>query len=97
MGNKRAINPNNATENLSVTFDGSTGRVDSTPREINLKTADHVRLEMAKVYRETRNGKMEAANGTKFIFMLAQIGKMIELSEFEKRLDLLEGKNHGQS
>ncbi len=62
------------------------------PREIHLKSADNVRLEMAKVYREMRRGDIDAGDGTKFIYVLSAIGKMIELHDLEARLELLEGK-----
>ena len=83
---------NSTAEKMPTTFDGSTGKPDPTPREIKLKTADDVRLEMAKVYREMRGDRMDMADGTKLVYVLGQIGKAIELSEIEKRIELLERK-----
>lgn len=60
-----------------VTIDAVTGRPDPTPT-IHLKTADDIRLEMAKVYREMRSGKLDSAEGTKLVYVLGQIGKTIE-------------------
>ena len=74
----------------SETIDGSTGQPDPIPQTIHLKTADDVRLEMAKVYREMRQCKIESGEGTKLVYVLAQIGKVIELVEIEKRIALLE-------
>lgn len=48
-----------------------------TPRA-DLKTLDDVRLEMARVYRDMRTGKIDPADGTKLAFVLANIGKLIE-------------------
>ncbi len=73
-----------------LTIDGTTFAIDHTPREIKLKTADDVRLEMGKVYREMRHGKIESGEGTKLVYVLGQIGKVIELHEIEKRIELLE-------
>lgn len=84
-----------ATENAPITIDGTTGRLDPTPREIHLKTVDNVRLEMAKVYRDMRRGVVDTGDGTKLVYVLGAIGKMIELHELETRLDLLEGIKNG--
>ena len=72
------------------TIDGATGRPEPTPREIKLKTADDVRLEMGKVYRDMRSGKTDAGEGTRLVYVLSQIGKMIELIDIEARVALLE-------
>lgn len=76
-----------------ATIDGNTLAVLPTPGKIDLKTADDVRLEMAKVYRDMKGGKVDMADGTKLVYVLAQIGKLIELTEIEKRIELLENKN----
>lgn len=60
--------------------------------KINLKTIDDVRLEMAKVYREMRTNQIEAQQGTKLVYVLSSIGKLIELHEIEKRIEALEDK-----
>jgi len=62
-----------------------------TPSRIDLKTIDDVRVEMARVYRDMRSGKVETADGTKLAYVLSQIGKLIEAGEIEKRLEALEG------
>lgn len=62
----------------------------TTPSRIDLKTIDDVRLEMARVYREMRANQVEAAVGTKFVYVLSAIGKLIELHEIEKRIIKLE-------
>ena len=82
---------------VHVTLDGSTGRLDPIPREIHLKTVDNVRLEMAKVYRDMRRGVVDTGDGSKLVYVLAQIGKMIELHEFEARLNILEGNKNGNN
>lgn len=77
---------------ISLTIDNSNGRVTPTLLKIDLKSIDDVRLEMAKIYREMRNHKIDAAEGTKLIYVLSQIGKMIEIHDIEKRINLIEEK-----
>ena len=59
---------------------------------IHLKTINDVRLEMAKVYREMKSQKIPTSDGTRLVYVLAQIGKMIELHDIEKRVEQLEDK-----
>ncbi|MBW8072377.1 MAG: hypothetical protein GJU77_01660 [Ferrovum sp.] len=77
-------------DNEALTIDGRTGKPDPTPPVIHLKTADDVRLEMARVYRDMRQGKIETADGTKFAYVLGQLAKMIETGQLEARLELIE-------
>lgn len=75
---------------MPLTIDAATGMPDPHPREIKLKTANDVRLEMAKVYREMRHGKIETGEGSKLVYVLVQIAKVIETSEIEARMESLE-------
>lgn len=75
---------------LPATVNGKTLTVLPTPPRIDLKSADDVRLEMARVYREMRSENMESQHGSRLIYVLSQIGKMIETSEIEKRMQALE-------
>ena len=63
-----------------------------TPTRIDLKTIDDIRLEMARVYRDMKSQNIPAADGTRLVYVLAQIGKMIEVNEIEKRVSQLEEK-----
>lgn len=45
-----------AENKMPVTFDSASGRLDLTPARLPLKTIDDVRLEMAKVYCEMKDG-----------------------------------------
>ena len=47
---------------------------------------------MAKVYRESRSEVVEVVDGTKLVWMLQAIGKVIESSDLEKRIEILEAK-----
>lgn len=51
-----------------------------------------VRLEMASVYRAMKGGSIEAGDGSRLVYVLGQIGKMIELHDIEKRINLIEEK-----
>ena len=62
------------------------------PIRIDLKTIDDVRLEMARVYRDMRAERILANDGTRLVYVLGQIGKMIELHEIIKRVEKLEEK-----
>ena len=86
----------NGGTDRALTIDGATGSVDPPPPKIDLAKAIDVRREMAKVYREMRAKKIDAADGTKFIYALTAIGKMIEIHEIEARIEALE-ERHGKS
>lgn len=78
-----------AAEIEPATIDGTTLTVVPTPT-IHLKTADDIRLEMAKVYREMRTAKIAMEDGTKLVYVLGQLCKTIEASETGKRIESLE-------
>jgi len=81
-----------------VEIDGVTGEVETLPPTKNtryrckLDTLQDVRREMAKVYRESRSEVIDPAIGTKLVFMLQSIGRVIEGSDLEKRIEVLESK-----
>ena len=61
-----------------------------TPANLPLRNADDVRIEMAKVYREMRGGKLELNSGAKLVWVLSQIIRVIETSVIELRVDAVE-------
>jgi hypothetical protein len=75
----------------SESRDGRAITVLPTPSRIDLKTIDDVRVECARVYRDMRANRIEMADGTKLVYVLGQLGKLIEAGEYEKRLEALEG------
>lgn len=81
---------NYAQENQPATIDGANLHVLPTPPTIHLKTADDVRLEMAKVYRDMRQGRIDMADGTKLAYVLGQLNKAIETGIIESRMEALE-------
>lgn len=66
--------------------------VEKPTPSIHLKTIDDVRLEMAKIYRDMKLIKIATQDGTRLVYVLAQIGKMIELHDIEKRVNELEDR-----
>ena len=63
-----------------------------TPPRMDLKTIDDVRLEMARVYRAMKHGDIPTQDGTRLTYVLAQIGRLIEVHEIERRLAELESR-----
>ena len=87
MTNRDQLSENSLPTNV----DGRAIALLPTPSRIDLKTIDDVRVEMARVYRDMRASRIDTADGTKLAFVLAQIGKLIEAGELEKRLEAVEG------
>jgi hypothetical protein len=57
---------------------------------IHLKTLDDVRVEMAKVYRNMKLGKVPCQDGTRLVYVLSQIGRVIEADQIAGRVDAIE-------
>jgi len=47
---------------------------------------------MARIYRDMESGKRESQEGSRLVYVLTQIAKVLELTEIERRLIYLEGK-----
>lgn len=77
------------------TIDVKTLRLVPTPR-INLGSLKSVRLEASRVYKEMRTGKIESTDGTKLIYALTSIGKLIEADLIVQRIEALEGRVLGK-
>jgi hypothetical protein len=45
---------------------------------------------MARIYREAESGRRDTAEASKLVYVLGQIGKILELTEVERRLVALE-------
>ncbi|RIQ20023.1 hypothetical protein D0849_08245 [Bordetella avium] len=55
-----------------------------------LATADDVRKEMARLYRQMKAGQIAPGDGTKFAYVLTQLRQAIETGDLEARLLALE-------
>ena len=78
-----------------VEIDGATGEVETLPPgkgryRCRLETLQDCKREMAKVYRESRSQLIDVGDASKFVFMLGAVGKLIESSDMEKRIEALE-------
>lgn len=85
---------NNSDTDSAITIDNASGEVYPIPsKKIDLANINDVRLEMASVYRGMKSGSIEAGDGSRLVYVLGQIGKMIVGNEFEKRIEALEANN----
>ncbi|MFZ1005421.1 MAG: hypothetical protein WAN65_01205 [Candidatus Sulfotelmatobacter sp.] len=77
-----------------ATIDGATSRVLPTPhrRKPQLTSMEGVRVEMARVYREMESGKRDSQDGSRLVYVLTQIAKLLELTEIERRIIVLEDR-----
>jgi hypothetical protein len=80
------------TRKQPQTLDAATLKPITTPR-INLSSSADVRREIAKVYRDARQGRIDTADATKLGYLLDLMRKMIETEELEKRLAKIEANN----
>ncbi len=79
------------------TIDGATLAIVPTPkrRRAQLDRLEGVRSEMSRVYREMESGKRDSQDGSRLVYVLTQIAKILELTEIERRLIRLE-EHHGK-
>jgi hypothetical protein len=62
-------------------------------KRVRLGTIREIRGELAKVYREARSGKIDTATATRLAYLLDLMSRMIERSELEERVAVLESKS----
>lgn len=74
------------------TIDHATGLPEGGGGRIKLSTLRDIRLEMARVYRSVKRGKLEESAATKRVYILGEIGKIITVAELEKRINELEAQ-----
>lgn len=82
-----------STVDRPETLDGTTLLPVPTP-PINLHDLEAVRREMARVYRDMRGRRIDSQDGTRLVYVLAQIAKVHEIAVLEKRLVELEKLTH---
>ncbi|MDP1683119.1 MAG: hypothetical protein Q8L39_15275 [Burkholderiales bacterium] len=59
-------------------------------KRVTLRNLDDVKRELAKIYREARNGKIETQDLGRYSNCLATLGRIIEGSDLEARITALE-------
>lgn len=79
-----------SAELLPVTIDATSGARTPTPPKIKLNRLEDIRLEMAKVYRDARGGRMDASEAGRLAYILVGIGKLIEATDIERRIVQME-------
>jgi len=60
------------------------------PRVGPLNTLSAVRRELVKIYREARQGTLASTEATRLTYILQAIGKILEQTDLEKRVEDLE-------
>lgn len=78
-------------------IEGEVIPANTTPAQLKLVTVMDCKREIARVYRDSCQGRIDIKDGMRQVYMLAQIGKLIEVSEFEKRIELLEQTQRNES
>lgn len=93
---RQSYGAGDATDEGGFVFDGATGLpVSPTPtrkREkfIPLSTLDDVKVELARLYRQAKAGKVETADASRLAFILNSLGRVIVDAELEQRIAMLE-------
>ncbi|MCU0809940.1 MAG: hypothetical protein MUE59_02680 [Thiobacillaceae bacterium] len=89
---RQSCGAESATKRRPVTIEGGSGRLTPTPRpkHIKLATVQDVANELARLYRQTRAGRVPPADASRFAYMLNTLAGLIELGELERRVDSLE-------
>ena len=72
--------------------DGDAGNDPSPRLRLKLATSQDVCRELARLYREGKSGQREVTDVSRLANVLQILGRLIETSDLEKRLDALEGK-----
>ena len=60
------------------------------PPRLRLDSLARVRFELVRIYREARDGKRDVGDASKLAHILALIARILEGSDLEKRIALLE-------
>ena len=58
--------------------------------KIRLNDAETIRMEMARVYRDMRQGKIQTQDGTRLAYVLDMVRKAHETCELQRRIEVIE-------
>jgi hypothetical protein len=88
----------NGTAHRPETIDGATLTLLPTPRrrKPQLDRLEGVRVEMSRVYREMEAGTRDSHEGSRLVYVLTAIAKVLELTQIERRLTELEERSNGR-
>ena len=70
--------------------------LDPTPMQagkIRLNDAETIRIEMARVYRDMRTGRIPTQDGTRLAYVLDMVRKSHETCELQQRIEVIEQIN----
>lgn len=84
------------TEMASEVAESAPESTDPTPQVGRLNAASSIRRELARVYRDARQGRITPVCGTKLAYILSCLGKVVEAEEMTARLDALERRMEGR-
>jgi len=84
------LEPTERTAKTPLSLVRSDGAAAPIPRRFRLNSLNGVQREMAAVYRLVRTGQMESSEGSKLVYMLAQLGKVTLDANLEDRVIELE-------
>ena len=59
-------------------------------RQPRLANLEGVRVEMSRIYLEMKSGRRDSQEGSRLVYVLTQIAKVLDLTEIEQRLISLE-------
>ena len=69
----------------------ATAQVQTLPSaKIDLHDAHAIRRELAQVYREARAKRLDTREATRLAYLLEQLRKAYDVSELQKRIELME-------
>ena len=95
--NSMGLTTGKRSKGSAVTVDGHSGELVPIPqRKIRLHDVESVRRELARVYRDIENGKRPLEEGSKRAYMLKTMAELIQMGEWEKRLDMLQREIQGK-
>lgn len=83
---------------MKATDTRTTARDSATPPRLRLPlgTAEEVRRELARLYREAKAGQRDVSDSSKLANMLQILARLIETSDLEARIVALE-ENHAKT
>jgi hypothetical protein len=89
---KESFTPEIDHPNTPETVDTPMTPPEPTPKRIKLTTVRGVRREMASVYADCRQGRLDPSIGSRLTYILIAVAKVLEVSDLEARLIALETK-----
>jgi len=86
-------NHSQSPQNGAGACDCSAGPYPPRDQRLPLKTAENVRSELARIYRDAKTGKRDVSDVSKLANILQIMARLIETSDIEARLEKLENSN----